>query len=242
MTQYLFRCAINHTTTMTTRTIKSTTDYTKFSLMESNRKVYKPHVKRLIAFFEFFPRSAEWLPILVNEKMQIADGQHRFHALQELGLPVSYIEVDGLSIDDARRLNAGAKPWTPMDYALCFCGLGSNPYCFYVELKKKYRFNHDILMRFVALDDPITGEAFRQGRLTAPDKKRTTTLCDALSILQKITNNPHRSLAFAFKELYDEGADVSKVLKEIENHYKQGKRIEPFKDVEDYLRSLRKFV
>ena len=214
-------------------------DYNKFSLMESNRKVRKPHVKRLVAMLEMFPRMSEWLPILVNERYQIADGQHRFFAAQELNIPINYLLIEGLTIEDARRLNAGAKPWTPMDYAECFCSGGKKPYCLYVELKKAFRFNHDILLRLISLEDPITGEAFKQGRLTSPDITRTRTLCEYVQSLQKITGNIHRGLAFAFMELIAEGYNPEKLVKSVSKFYRNGSRIEPYKDTDEYARVLR---
>lgn len=110
------------------RTIQSTTDYTTFKTLGSNRRLSKPHVKRLVATFEGNPRSNAYNPILVNEDFEIIDGQHRVAALSELKLPVYYIIGSGLTIEDAQAINAGAKPWSPMDYARSFSDQGKSAY------------------------------------------------------------------------------------------------------------------
>ncbi len=223
--------------------IESTSDYSKFAFIEENRKVSKPHVNRLVATLKLFPKQIEWTPILVNEKFQIADGQHRFTALKELGLPIYYLMVKGLTIEDARRLNAGAKPWSPMDYAECFCALGKDAYCFYVKLKLNFqkKLNHDVLMRFIQLG-PMTTEAFKQGMLTAPDKSMTKELCAAAYRMWQITDNNHRALAFALQQLYDEGHDLMDICNSVETAYKAGKTIEQYKDTDSYYRALKKII
>ena len=223
--------------------IESTSDYSRFTFIEANRKVSKAHVSRLLATLTLFPKQIEWTPILVNEKFEIADGQHRFTALKEMQQPIYYMMVKGLTIEDARRLNAGAKPWSPMDYAECFCQLGNDAYCFYVKLKLHFqkKINHDVLMRFIQLG-PITGEAFKQGRMEATDKQKTKELCSAAFKMGQITDNYHRGLAFALQQLNNEGIDLLDVTNAVEKAYKTGWRIEPYKDTEDYYKALKRVI
>ena len=55
-------------------------------------------------------------PIIVNEKLEIIDGQGRTRALTELGLPHYYIIAAGLNADDVRTLNANQKNWSLLDF------------------------------------------------------------------------------------------------------------------------------
>lgn len=224
------------------RTIQSTTDYDAFKLLGSNRRLYKPHVKRLVAAFEGNPRSNAFVPVLVNENMEIIDGQHRVAALKELGLPVHFIIADGLDISDAHAINAGAKPWSPMDYARSFASQGKKAYAVYVALKEEFKFNHDILLRYLALDEPTTGTAFKNGKLHVTDKKRTYELANKLAVVQKITGNKHRALAFALLNLDSEIKDFPEFISYLSEYYDDGKQLGSFKDTEDYERELRKFL
>jgi len=69
-----------------------TTDYSKFNTLAGNRQVNIAHVKKLESSFD-----EEYLisPILVNEKFQIIDGQHRFEAAKNLKLPIYYYMIQG---------------------------------------------------------------------------------------------------------------------------------------------------
>lgn len=212
-----------------------------FKTLNSNRRLYKPHVKRLVAAFDGNPRSNVYNPILVNENYEIIDGQHRVAALTELKMPIHYIVGEGLDIEDAQDINAGAKPWSPIDYARSFAAQGKKAYAIYIEFKEKYKLNHDTLLRFLALDEPTTSEAFKRGRLHITNRKRSDEIATMFAKIVKITGNKHRALAFAFLGLYDAISDKAEFLNNLEAFYAKGKAIPQFKDTVDYERELRRF-
>ena len=70
--------------------VQTSSDYAKFKTLIGNRKPNELHIKRLISSFK---ERYLFSPILVNEKMQIIDGQHRFLSAKELNLPINYLVV-----------------------------------------------------------------------------------------------------------------------------------------------------
>ena len=68
--------------------IHVTSDYDQFTYLVGNRDIVNKHVKSLSA--EIDNRDLE-IPIIVNEKMEVCDGQHRLEAYKVLGKPVPYI-------------------------------------------------------------------------------------------------------------------------------------------------------
>lgn len=184
--------------------IEKTIDLSLFKRLEGNRPYNTSHVKRLIEAIGKNAENTKFNPILVNEHFEVIDGQHRLEAMKELDLPIFYIQAEGLSLKDAQDLNKLSKPWTPTDYAKSYAELGSKSYKAYLELKSKYHFNHDILMRYVSLDNPITGEMFRAGRLKASDLARTVDLCDKLMSIKTYYDRYNiRAFALAFKTMWD---------------------------------------
>lgn len=119
---------------MTTNT-RTTSDYSKFSLLIDNRGTARTHVNRLKDAINANPAILEVQPILVNEKMEIIDGQHRFMAASELGLPISYNVVKGIGIETAREMNVLQRSWNINDYAMSFAKAGNVNYKAY----NKYR-------------------------------------------------------------------------------------------------------
>ena len=72
----------------TVNQIHQTTDYSMFQTLEGNRNLNKLHLKRLKNSFQ---KKYLLSPIIVNEKFEIIDGQHRFEAGKQLGLPINFL-------------------------------------------------------------------------------------------------------------------------------------------------------
>ena len=77
--------------------IHVTSDYDQFTYLVGNRDIVNKHVKSLST--EIDNRDLE-IPIIVNEKMEVCDGQHRLEAYKALDLPVHYIIKEGLTLGD----------------------------------------------------------------------------------------------------------------------------------------------
>ena len=72
--------------------IYQTKDYNKFSFHPSNREIKDPHVRQLVKSM----REKGWIPgstIVVNEKGEVIDGQHRLMSAMIVGIPVKYVSV-----------------------------------------------------------------------------------------------------------------------------------------------------
>ena len=90
------------------------TDYSCFHRLVDNRDLLDRRLGRLIASI-----SEKYIinPIIVNEKMEIIDGQGRFEALKSLRRPIHYIIAEGATSDDCRRMNKYNTKWTTLDFA-----------------------------------------------------------------------------------------------------------------------------
>ena len=79
-------------------TVNRTTDYSLFKRLEGNRNVLEIRVKRITASI----KKVGWIqnPVIVNEKMEVIEGQGRLEALKRLGMPVDYIIVPGIGLDE----------------------------------------------------------------------------------------------------------------------------------------------
>jgi hypothetical protein len=107
--------------------ILSTTDYAQFGIVETNRPVDKNHVKKLKAAIK--KRNLLQLnPILVNNKYEVIDGQHRLQAACELKLPIFYVVSASITQDDIATLNTNKKNWVLQDYVNYHAKNGKNAY------------------------------------------------------------------------------------------------------------------
>lgn len=115
----------------------SSRDYDSFLKLDGNRSVLEPRknsIKESII-------EHGWIrnPIVVNEKMEIIDGQGRFEALQELGMPIQYVISEGATIDDCIALNLKQKNWQTLDYIKCYADIGKASYRVLYNLIREYQ-------------------------------------------------------------------------------------------------------
>ena len=98
------------------RTVYETTNYGGFTLLDANRKTKdnQLHLQRLKKSITAYPHLVS--PIIVNEKLEVIDGQHRLEVLRGLGRTVEFIIVDGLTSDDIPLYNSTVKSWLLKDY------------------------------------------------------------------------------------------------------------------------------
>lgn len=90
--------------TLAEATIYSTRKYDKFSYIEGNRKPTHDHVRQLIGSFSDNNSLVATRPVLVNDKFQVIDGQHRFEACRALDLPIYYIIGQSATPDSSMPL------------------------------------------------------------------------------------------------------------------------------------------
>lgn len=110
--------------------VTGTTDYDLFSIIEGNRAIDRLHVEKLKhSFLEDYLFTV----IIVNEKFQIIDGQHRFMAAKELQFPIYFVVVEGLGIKEVKIYNLNQNNWKKIDYLNSYVKEGKREY---VRFKK----------------------------------------------------------------------------------------------------------
>ena len=133
--------------------VKTTNNYSKFKLIEENRDVKqldnKASVKESIKKYGYYH-----LPILVNEKYEIIEGQHRFEACKELGLPIHYIMQNGLTAKDCAPINSYRKNWVISDYVHLYAAENIG-YRYFEILTQRFGYKPSVV--YVAMGKNLTG-------------------------------------------------------------------------------------
>ena len=114
-----------------------TQNYEMFDFMTSNRNLNNGLIERLIKSINEIGY-IESRPILVNESMVIIDGQHRFQALKELGLPIVY-SVINVDMNKAMiSLNMNQLVWSLENWIKSYASKGIPCYETIVEFEETY--------------------------------------------------------------------------------------------------------
>lgn len=116
--------------------ILRTTDYSIFNHLDGNRDVKEKRVQKIIGSIQ----AIGWIhqPIIVNEKMEIIDGQGRLEALRRLNMPVDYIIEKGATIRQSQVINGVTTTWGSEDYIKSYAENGDKSYQRLLQMMNMY--------------------------------------------------------------------------------------------------------
>lgn len=162
--------------------VHTTTDYFLFKPIDGNRELNLLHFKRLKKSIE---ENYLFTVIIVNEKKEIIDGQHRFQCCKELGLPINYIVCEGYGLNEVHVLNQNSKTWNADDYLDGYCKLGYPHYIEYAKFKAKFDFGHNECM--LLLGGEMGGQhvkEFYNGKFRIKDYNKALEIATKVSMIE----------------------------------------------------------
>lgn len=115
-----------------------TRDYARFKSLTGNRKLNDQKVKKIIKDIQSGTDMLRYCPILVNEKMEVIDGQHRLEVAKTIGSNVWYIITGETSLPEVAKINSRSEQWKSEDYIKCYSDLGNKNYQVLRRFLKKY--------------------------------------------------------------------------------------------------------
>lgn len=218
---------------------QSTTDYKKFKYMGGNRRVSKKRVDTIAKSMALHPDIFPIRPILVNEKFEIIDGQHRYNAAKKLGIPVWYDVAEGIGQDEALQLNQNQANWTLLDYARSYAHAGKVDYKDYLKVLEAHPgFPSHIIMQYIGGNKKNNAAKFRSGEFKASTIVIGEVFLDYLKDIAQYEpkaklQTPARAL---FKVFQTEGYDHDRLLAKFAMA-PQG-MFKPYGTIQEILRSV----
>jgi len=130
-----------------------TKDYDSFVFMEGNRVIDPPNVKRFMGIIkngELYD-DIQVNPQKVDGKWVIVDGQHRFLAHKELGLPVPVImKRKNVPLTGVIQINTTRKNWKVLDRVKSFATLGNENYKRLLAMHQELNRMHPVSISLVS--------------------------------------------------------------------------------------------
>lgn len=166
--------------------VHTTKDYSLFKTLNGNRDVNQLHLTRLK---ESIKKNHLTTIIMVNEKFEIIDGQHRFLISQELKLPINYIISKNYGLNEVQILNANMKNWQTMDYVNGYCDLGYKDYEIYRDFVADYGFQNQTAILLLSGEqlsgnDISAGSKFKEGLFKVKDLSNAKRMADKLKMIE----------------------------------------------------------
>ncbi len=134
-------------------------------------------------------------PIVCNENMEVIDGQGRLQACRELGQPVPYIIIEGLTIEHCRAMNLNQTNWKLRDYIRSFADEGNASYMRLEDFMDTAKFQDGIALDIVFHTDASNHtKEIQEGRLvfSEVDKARAMVKAAWLHQFDGIKTNRRR--------------------------------------------------
>ena len=157
----------------TTGYIYETYDYKQFRTLLGNRDVEEPRLKKIE---ESMRLKRLPIPIVVNEKMEVIDGQGRLAVCKKHGYPIRYIICEGLGIDDCFIANVNSTQWNSTDVVKRYAKTGGEDYVRLLEVMDTYKVNCDDVFNAAGKSNTEKGkrDKVRKGELlfTLEDQER----------------------------------------------------------------------
>jgi len=139
--------------------VNLTNDYDKFKIIDGNRPPNPKHIIRL--YNSIIENGLLCNPIIVNDKYEIIDGQHRFFASKKANISFFYIMVDDYGLKDVHTLNLNQKNWTKKDYMDGYADMGVESYSKLREfVEKNAEFNFHDCISFCSNISSANGSSF----------------------------------------------------------------------------------
>ena len=204
--------------------------------MLGNRDLRKYHVHNLKQSISEKQIEA---PILVNELYQVINGQHRLESCKKLNLPVYYIVIPGLTLEDVQRLHANSKNWSLTEHLNSFCVRGFKEYLKYREFKNEFKFNDN---ETIAILEGVSDSKLTRTLWAKFKVENLGVSCEyaqrIIQVRQYYDGYKRRSFVFALlvcfeHESYDHDVFLKKLSKQ------SGKLMDQVHE-DDYLRIIQK--
>ncbi len=192
-----------------------TTDYEMFKFRQDNRAVlYQNHIDRLIRSIQA-RNLLEMRPIIVNEKMEVMDGQNRLLAAKKLGVPIWYIVEKGLDAEDIILMNTTSS-WKPSDYLNFYIHHQNDEYIKLKRFMEKHNFSLRVATNICVGQRKGSMEDFKKGSFIFPseDVDMNADVChDTVNLIKKLNGFSN----------YTESARFWKALLKLVQHSKFNK-------------------
>lgn len=202
-------------------------------------------IKKIVREVERGVNLLKHSPIIVNEDMEIIDGQHRFMVSKSLGENVFYVILKEADLSIVPAINSNTTKWKASDFMGSFLDLKKQPY---IELQEFCdRFPRVSLQTALKLfhTGTVSGhnalEAFCGGDLSSEYKDTAYELAQQLNTLSPYMSNAFSSRMFTVIKLLRHNGKYDHELM-LRKLAESGKRIDELSTVKGIIINMEAII
>ncbi len=165
-----------------------TKEYSIFKALKGNRLLNESKINRIIDDIKGGLDLLKYYPIVVDDKMNVIDGQHRLYVAKKLRLNVYYVIISrNLTLEEIAKVNSNTEKWNNKDFIHCYKANDNEHYDILEKFIETYKFplslSQHLLMYGTAGND--SGNAnlktiFQKGKFTVSYKEDAEKLAKAV--------------------------------------------------------------
>ena len=171
--------------------IHITRDYSIFKNQQGNRAVTNAGLTKVENKI-LKENLLKYHPILVNQDMEVIDGQHRLKVAKKHNFVISFIVIgDGANLSTTQSINTTGKAWTVKDFLNSYYELGEYNYCKFKKVLETYEFlTVSQLIRICQNHSRhyTSTELFNNGELNIDRLPKAEIVLKRMALYKKINN------------------------------------------------------
>ena len=192
--------------------VYETDQYDDFTFLEENRDISYSHVAKLM---DNIKEGYEMPPLIVDEHLNVIDGQHRLKAHKQLKKPVRFIIQSDMKENTLQRANTDIIKWTTGQHIDYHAKQGNEHYIKLQEFKKYCELPWNNCVRVLGRsNDPkyrATSNILQYGAFEVAHEEDAYAFADEV-ILRMRMEKPTGKVVSAIKNLYDAGVDTKRLV------------------------------
>lgn len=225
-----------------------TTDYSIFSRIKGNRALNSGKIKKMVRDINHGLNFLSDFPLVTNVvdgRLDIVDGQHRFEAAKQTKKSVYYIiRKQIVELDKVARLNSIQEKWKPKDFIECYIEKGIKDYKILADFQQQYCLPLSVSLNL--LYNGVTGNdsgapedlqsLFHRGEFKVKHMKQARDIAEACSKFSTFGGWNSRPFVLAISKILE--ADVCDFDELVEKFSADPKQMDKHQNVKACLVNL----
>lgn len=219
-------------------------NYSDFKFLPGNRDLNEKKVEKIKHQVQKGVDILKYAPIIVNEKMEIIDGQHRFAVARELKTNVYYVIHLDADLKIIPSINSNSSKWRNVDFLCSYIDLGKGEYSKLAEFTDTYPVNLPTAIKFLHSGDADgrgSIEDFQDGNFKANYLEDAVETCELLKDFKgSIKNAFSGRMICAMTILKNNGKYDHKLM--VKKFAESGRKIEDIRSVKTIIEEMESIV
>jgi len=187
-------------------------EYTQFKSIIGNRLLNEKKINRIIKDIRNGLNMMKYCPIVVDEAMNVIDGQHRLYVCRKLKENVYYVIATKASLHDIASMNSNTERWKGSDFVHCYKAQGNINYEILDHFKEKYDLPITSALLLLSGRKNIEGggggqvkSAFESGLFRVIDEPLAKAVMEQVKQFEQFPGHKTRAFISAILQLHTAG-------------------------------------